>query len=375
MVSARGSIRRAALASVAVACLAVTAACGGGTEPGSAAASSGSTSDARLAEAAKVVEQASQDKSQWEGPTSAPAPVSGKTIGIVPCGMVVEGCAREARGTEAAAKAIGWRPVIADGEANPQAIQRAVTSLINRKVDAIVLNSVNAQDIGAQLEAAKKAGILVIATFAEDPKPYGGLGTVNIDDEAAGRALAAYAATNGGGGVLLFTQNESPAVAARAVGFRAAAKEFGGLKILEDQSIPNNQLGEPEQQLMSSLMQRHPKGTVSWVVAGFDFMLTPLVNAAQRAGRTEIKGMAADGNQENLNFIRNDAGQAAVIGYPLEWAGWAAVDGLNRAFQDQPLVDEGVRFKLLTKDNLPPENSSYVGDLDYEAKYRELWGR
>jgi ribose transport system substrate-binding protein len=360
---------------VAAACVALASACGGGSDPGTADPSSSASGGGDLAAAKQIVEQASQDKSTWEGPTSGPDPVSGKTIGIVPCGMVVEGCAREARGTEAAAKAIGWQSVIADGEANPQALQRAVTSLINRKVDAIVLNSVNAQDIGAQLEAAKKAGILVIATFAEDPKPYGGLGTVNIDDEAAGRALAAYAATNGGGGVLLFTQNESPAVAARAVGFRAAAKEFGGLKILEDQSIPNNQLGEPEQKLMSSLLQRHPKGTVSWVVAGFDFMLTPLVNAAQRAGRTEIKGMAADGNQENLNFIRTDAGQAAVIGYPLEWAGWAAVDGLNRAFNNQPLVDEGVRFKLLTKANLPPENSSYVGDLDYEAKYRELWGR
>ncbi len=374
MVAVRRSARRAALAGVAAACVALATACSGGSDPGAAEPSS-SASGGDLAAAKQVVEQASQDKSTWEGPTSGPDPVSGKTIGIVPCGMVVEGCAREARGTEAAAKAIGWQSVIADGEANPQALQRAVTSLINRKVDAIVLNSVNAQDIGAQLEAAKKAGILVIATFAEDPTPYGGLGTVNIDDEAAGRALAAYAATNGGGGVLLFTQNESPAVAARAVGFRAAAKEFGGLTILEDQSIPNNQLGEPEQKLMSSLLQRHPKGTVSWVVAGFDFMLTPLVNAAQRAGRTEIKGMAADGNQENLNFIRTDAGQAAVIGYPLEWAGWAAVDGLNRAFNKQPLVDEGVRFKLLTKANLPPENSSYVGDLDYEAKYRELWGR
>jgi ribose transport system substrate-binding protein len=289
--------------------------------------------------------------------------------------MVVEGCARQARGTEAAAKAIGWTPIIADGQANPQAIQGAITSLINRRVDAIVLNSVNAQDVGAQLELAKAAGIKVIATFAEDPKPHGGLGTVNIDDRKAGRVLAAVAASQGGGGAVLFTQNESPAVAARAEGFRAASKEFGGIKILDDQSIPNSQLGEPEQKLMSALLQRHPKDSIRWVFAGFDFMLTPLIQSAQRVGRTEIQGFSFDGNQENLDFIRSGKGQAAVIGYPLEWAGWAAVDGLNRAFQDQPLVDEGVRFKLLTKDNLPQPGKSYVGDVDYEAQYRKLWGR
>jgi ribose transport system substrate-binding protein len=346
-------------------------ACGGSASSGSDTP----TSPAASATAKALVAEASKTQDTWQGPTEGPKPVTGKTVGIVPCAMVVEGCARQARGTEAAAKAIGWTSIIADGQANPQAIQGAITSLINRHVDAIVLNSVNAQDVGAQLELAKAAGIKVIATFAEDPKPYGGLGTVNIDDRAAGRVLAAFAVSERSGGAVLLTQNESPAVAARADGFRAAVKEFGGIKILDDQSIPNSQLGEPQQKLMSALLQRHPKDSIRWVFAGFDFMLTPLVQSAQRAGRTEIQGLSFDGNQENLDFIRTGKGQAAVIGYPLEWAGWAAVDGLNRAFQGQPLVDEGVRFKLLTKDNLPPAGTSYVGDVDYQAQYHKLWAR
>lgn len=363
---ARVSLSQRVPVALAAACLLATAACG---EEANVSADESSS-----AEAAAVVEEAMKEV-PWTGPTEAPPPVDGKTVGVVPCGMVVEGCAREARGVEAAAKAIGWESVIVDGEGNPQAIQRAMTSLVNRRVDAIVLSSVNAQDVGAQIKSAANAGILVIATFAEDPTPYGGIGTINIDDEQAGRVLAAFAASEGGGGALIFTQNESPAVAARAVGFKNAAKEFGGLEILEEQSIPNNQLGEPQQQLMSTMLQRYPEGSIDWVFAGFDFMLTPLINAAQRAGRTEIQGFSFDGNQQNLDFIRSDSGQAAVIGYPLEWAGWAAIDALNRAFQDEPLVDEGVRFKLLTKENLPPAGESYVGDVDYEAKYEELWGR
>ena len=182
--------------------------------------------------------------------------------------------------------------------------------------------------------------------------------------------------SQGGGGVVVFTQNEAPAVAARAEGLKAALREFGGsdTRIVEEQAISNTQLGAPGEQIMSAILQRHPKGELAWIYAGFDFMLTPLVNAANRAGRTELRGASFDGNLENLDFIRADNIQVVSVGYPLEWAGWGAIDQLNRHFQGQPLVDQGVRFKLLTKDNLPPEGQSYTGDVDFRQRYRSLWG-
>jgi ribose transport system substrate-binding protein len=89
----------------------------------------------------------------------------------------------------------------------------------------------------------------------------------------------------------------------------------------------------------------------------------------------ELRGMSFDGNKENLAAIAQDKLQAADIGYPLEWAGWASMDQLNRHFNDEELVeDHGIAFKLLTKENLPPDGAAFTGDLDYEAKYRELWG-
>ena len=225
---------------------------------------------------------------------------------------------------------------------------------------------------------AQTSGLLYfMGIFASDPAEIGGLGEVGIDDAAAGKTLAAYAVTQGGGGAVIFTQNESPAVAERAQGFKAGYDEFGGAEdtIVAEQSVSNSQLGAPQEPIMSGILQQNPAPTIKWVYAGFDFMLTPLVNVVDREGRKEIHGFAFDGNLENLQFIRQGKVQSAVIGYPLEWAGWAAIDQLNRAFNGQDLVETGVKFKLLTADNLPPEGQAYTGDLDFRAKYRDLWGK
>jgi ribose transport system substrate-binding protein len=350
-----------------------TLAAAGGTAAQSAAPGSPAADDP-----ASVVAAATAAQTTWLGPTSAPAPVTGKTVGIIPCAMFIEGCARSARGAEEAARVLGWEPIIVDGEANPQSIQEAMDSLINRKVDAILLSSVNYQDIGQQVQAAIDAGIPVMGIFASDPAEIGGLGEVGIDDLAAGRALAAYALTNGGGGAVVFTQNESPAVAERAEGFKQGYEAWGadGDSIVAEQSVSNSQLGAPQEAIMSGILQQHPAGDIGWVYAGFDFMLTPLVNVIDREGRSEIKGFAFDGNLENLQFIRDGKVQAATVGYPLEWAGWAAIDQLNRQFNGEPLVeDTGVRFKLLTAENLPVEGESYTGDLDFRSQYKSLWGK
>jgi ribose transport system substrate-binding protein len=358
----------------------VAAACGNGDTE----AQGGATQeDLRTEAAQQVVDDASAPQEEWNGPTEAPKPQDGVSIGIIPCGLAIEGCARLARGAEEAAQEIGWDAEVVDGQGDPQVIQGAMDSLINRNVDAIVLAAVNAQDIGPQLERAKAEGVKVVGTFSGEPssemKPDPWIGMVGIDDTEAGRTLAAYVVANGGGGVAIFTQNESPRVAMRGEGFEAGLKEFAGdsVEIVEERSIPNTQLGPPEQQIMSALLARQPEGTFKWIYAGFDFMITPLIQTAEQTGRTELRGLSFDANLENLEFIRQSRIQAATIGYPLEWAGWAAVDQLNRALQDEPVLgfdETGIRFKLITKENLPPQGESWTGDLDFRSEYRDLWG-
>jgi ribose transport system substrate-binding protein len=371
-INGRLSVRKrwATLSSLALVAL-VTAACG---STGGASPTASKSTDVTGAKA--LVDQAMAAKTQWIGPTSAPKPVTGKTIGVIPCASFVEGCAREAAGVVEAAKAIGWNSILLDGKVSADVELQAMSSLISRHVDAIVLNSINATSVGDGMAKAKAAGIPVITSFAQDPQQLGGIENVRIDDPAAGEAVAAYIVANGGGKVIVFEDNSAEEVINRTTGLLKGFAKFGGAQMISRQGLVGNLIGPAEEPLMSSLLQGHPAGTVNWIYCGYDFMCSPLVRAIQRAGRTEIKATGYDGNVENLNFIRNGQVQSATMGYPLEWAGWAVVDDLNRYFNHQTLWSgtKYLQYRLLTVANLPPAGQSYEGDLDFRAKFKQLWG-
>lgn len=322
-----------------------------------------------------LVTKAMKPATKWIGPTSAPPLAKGKTIGVIPCATFVEGCAREQRGVVEAAKAAGWKTIVIDGKVDPQVQQKAMNSLIARKVDAIVLNSINASSVGQAMANAKKAGIPVIVSFAQDPQQFGGIGNVRIDDHQAGKVAAAFIAANGGGNVLAVYDNSAEEVVFRYDGLKAGLDQFGGAKLLASEKISGAQIGPSEASLMSSYLQRYKKGDINWVFCGYDFMCTPLIQEIDRSGRNEIKAIGYDGNLENLAFIRKGTVQDAAIGYPLEWAGWGVVDELNRHFNKQKLWPgtKYFNFRLLTKANLPKAGRSYEGDIDFRSKFKQLW--
>lgn len=370
-------MRRATVALSCVLAATVLVACGDDDPAPSAGGVTSTTSAAdAVAAAKKELATFSAPQTEWTGPTTAPKPQTGKTIGVMPCGKAVEGCAREARGAVEAAKVLGWKTIELDPQFDPQKTSAAMNTFITRKVDGIFIASINPAAIAEQIGRAKKQGIFTVAGFSADPVPFGGFAEAGIDDEAAGRAAAAYVVANGGGDVAIFNQNDSPPVAERAEGFKAALDEWGTAKIVSDQALTGAQLGPPQVPLMQALLKQRPKGQLDWVFSGFDFMLTPLVQTAVREGRDDVKGISYDGNQQNLDFIREGNGQVAVIGYPLEWSGWAGIDQLNRAMNGEPAAkDEGLAFRVLDKTSIPPAGKPYAGDLDFRSQYRKIWGK
>jgi ribose transport system substrate-binding protein len=323
-----------------------------------------------------LVAKAKARKNRWIGPKSSPKPATGKVVGIIPCAMFVEGCAREARGAVEAAKAIGWKSILLDGKVSAQVQLQAMNSLIARKVDAIILNSINASSVGEGMARAKRAGIPVITSFAQDPDPFGGVENIEIVDEDSGEVAAAYIAVNGGGNVMVFDDNSAEEVIQRTVGLRRGFKKYGGGKELLHQNISGAKVGPAEEPLATALLQRHPQGRVQWIYCGYDFMCSPFVRVLQRTGRPEVKVISYDGNLENLAFIRKGQNQVASIGYPLEWAGWATIDNLNRHFNGEKLWPgtKYIEFRLLDKMNLPAAGKSWQGDVDFRARFKKLWG-
>jgi len=371
MTSRRRGSRLLAIVGSAAA-LVMLAGCSG---TGTTNPTSSSPGGAGNADAQAIVDAALPPISEWAGPTESPEAATDKTIGIISCAQGAEGCVREAEGATEAAEALGWQVINIDGQGDPQRQLAGMNSLLDQGVDAIVLCSINAASIGDGMSRAQSMDVPVIAVVSPDPEPFGGLASIGPDDTKAGEVLGAYIQTQGGGKIGVFDHNENPAVAQRAKGFLSVVDGGEGTEVIYNQSVTLAQIGPAEQQIMSAFMQANPTGTVDWIYAGFDAMLTPLIQSAERQGRTELKAVSIDGNLENLGFIRDGNIEVATVGYPLEWAGWGAIDNLNRVFAGEEIVDQAVPFRLLTKDNLPAEGQPYVGDYDFRAEYTALWGK
>ncbi|HET9460618.1 MAG TPA: substrate-binding domain-containing protein [Gaiellaceae bacterium] len=94
-------------------------------------------------------------------------PLPKKTIGVMGPVNAAEIIKLGTDATVAAAKALGWKTIQVDPLGDPAKMGAGMTSLVNSKVDAIVLTTIEPATIQAGLRAAKKAGIPVIDTHTQ----------------------------------------------------------------------------------------------------------------------------------------------------------------------------------------------------------------
>ncbi|HXH82687.1 MAG TPA: substrate-binding domain-containing protein [Candidatus Tectomicrobia bacterium] len=87
-----------------------------------------------------------------------------KTIGVMGPINAAEIIKLGTDATVAAAKALGWKTIQVDPLGDPAKMAAGMTSLVNSKVDAIVLTTIEPAIIRSGLLAAKRAGIPVINT-------------------------------------------------------------------------------------------------------------------------------------------------------------------------------------------------------------------
>lgn len=150
---------------IAVAALAMTgvlAACS------TSSGSSGSSSAAAAPVASSAAASAPAESTSGSGAEA----LAGKTIGVMSSLGAAEVQARTLATIQAGADAFGWKLTAVDGEGDPSKMQSRMQSLVDSKVDAIVLVFPVPAIIGKQLEAAKAAGIPVVsAGFVADKTP------------------------------------------------------------------------------------------------------------------------------------------------------------------------------------------------------------
>ncbi|MFJ9543952.1 sugar ABC transporter substrate-binding protein [Streptomyces sp. NPDC101225] len=372
--------------------LALATACGASQNTGGQAAGAASTTN--VAKAAAFVKQY-MNTDERALPTSAPRPQRGKKVWIISCSQAAEACQHSTNGMVEAGRLVGWDTTIFDGKGDPANYSRGVRTAVASKADAIVLVAVDCSAVKAPLQEARQAGVKIFSIYSVDcNQPFGGGGARLFDgqvdwgpkfgsmagsiENSFARLMAEYTIwkTNGKANIIAITEDDLSIVHQTYVGYlRWIKTDCPSCKVTELPIAFSDLLQGKLQAKVSSVLTQNPQANV--VMAPYDALVVGGVAAAvQGSGRDkQILLTGGEGFAANVQMIRNGTGQDFAAGAPSRWAGFAAVDQLNRLFHGQPTVDEGIGQAVIDKDhNLPTKTPFYDGKADYEANFRKIWG-
>ncbi|MFT4008697.1 MAG: substrate-binding domain-containing protein [Nocardioidaceae bacterium] len=334
-------------------------------------------------------------------PDSGPKAATGKSVWVISCDSSAPGCATPAAGAEEAAKAIGWGVQVFDGKSDPTKYAEGIRSAITAKADAIILDSVDCQSVKQPLTEAKKAGLKIYGVNSFDcndplvdssgPQLFdgenlaaGGKTYADYLDTVFAPAQADYAitATEGKAKVIMLTENDIVVTQHLAKGFEDELEKCTSCEIVKEVPITLNDLvGGKLQEKVSAALTQHPEANA--VYAQYDAtILLGVGQAVVAANRPDLISIGTEGLEPNIALIKEGKGQTVAFGSAAMRAGWVAIDGLNRLFSGEKIVDSGMGMQLITKDQLPVDPPYYDGNfddqgklrVDYRAAYEKIWG-
>lgn len=335
-----------------------------------------------LAHAKQKVAAATASKTKWDGPTTGPKAVADKTIVFVASDMRNGGVLGVSKGVEEAAKAIGWKVRVLDGQGSVQGRTAAFNQAIALKPAGILLGGFDAKEQATGVKAATESKIPVVGWHAA--KEAGSVDgmffnvTTNAQDVAEIAALHAVATSNGKAGVVVFTDSAYAVAIAKSNAMAEVIKKCAGCTLLGVEDTPLADTSNRMPQLTTSLIQRHgAKWTHSLGINDlyFDFMGPTLQSAGGTA--KDLKNLSGgDGSESAYQRIRNSRFQAGTVPEPLNLHGWQMVDEINRALAGQKASGYSTPVHLVTADNIKgdggPKNS-FDPDNGYRDAYKKIW--
>lgn len=358
----------------------LAAACGGDDDGDEGAGDDTSTPqeegfDLGAYEAAVVEYEAPVE--EYTGPTTAPEPVADKTIVIVSCTELAEGCTRIREGAEAAAEAIGWKTVSIDGKGDPKLYQQAVQRAIDMKADGILLAAIADATVTEELAAAREAGIIVGgARTGNVPRDDGENFELTANDELQGTMAGNYAvaATEGEARIAVFDDPEFPVVKTMLDGAREVIDTCDDCEIVAEEQFLATELVDRLPALTTSVMERDP--SINFILSGFDAAFNFQVQALANAGITQpdVQGVSFDGNSANLENVRSgETVQSASVAVAYGYMGYAAMDNFNRVFAGEEPVEIDTPVRLFTSNNIA-DITVWDTDFDYASEFQAVWG-
>lgn len=370
---------------VLAAAVTVLGGCQGGVSTGTGTAPGASTTagcPATVAGAESAVQQAERTAAPWNGPTSGPPAVSGKTIVYVAQTMTNPGVAGAANGVIEAGKAIGWTVRVIDGQGTPVGIQAAFSEAVDLKPSGIVIGGFDPEVTSQQLTRATAAHIPLIGWHAvaspgpsKNPPLFSNI-TTSVSDVAKISADWIIAESNGNAGTVLFTDDSIPFAKNKADLIVQELATCPSARLLTRENIPIPDASTRTPQETSSLLARfQSRWTYSVAINDLYFAdAAPTLRAAGKQGDAAPFNIGAgDGDPSAFERINSRQFQAATVPEPLSQQGWQIVDEFNRAFSGQPASGYVAPVHIATAANSGGQTS--WEPLGFRTAYRQIWGR
>ncbi|MEU4213351.1 substrate-binding domain-containing protein [Streptomyces sp. NPDC026206] len=364
---------------------AVTVGCERGSSTGTAPLPPGPAKagcPATLAKAEAAVQQAEKTDSAWNGPTSGPPAVPGKTLVYVAQTMTNPGVAGTANGVREAAKSIGWNVRVIDGQGTPAGIQAAFSQAVALRPSGIVIGGFDPHLTSRQVIRANAEHIPLVGWHAvgspgpsRDPALFSNI-TTRVEDVARISADWITAHSHGNAGVVVFTDASIPFARNKSELIKKQLATCAGVKLLTEENIPIPDTSSRTPQEVSALLSRfRDKWTHSVAINDVYFAdAAPALRAARKKGAAAPFNIGAgDGDPSAFQRINSRQFQAATVPEALAEQGWQIVDEFNRAFSGRPASGYVAPVHVATA-----ANSGGVTAWDppgYRAAYRKIWGK
>ncbi|WP_200307253.1 substrate-binding domain-containing protein [Streptomyces adelaidensis] len=374
---------RCAATALLAATTTLLAACERGSSAGPGESASGpSGCPAVQARAQAAVGRAEQTDAPWDGPTTGPGAVTGRTLVYVAQTMTNPGVAGAAEGVREAARVIGWNVRVIDGGGTPAGIQAAMSEAVALRPSGIVIGGFDPNATSRQVARADEAGIPLIgwhAVAAPGPSRRPALFTnVTTEVEQVARISAQWVIATSGGdaGVVVFTDASIPFAKNKSELIRKELATCSGVELLSYENIPIPDASSRTPREVSSLLSRF-QGRWTHSVAINDLYFADAAPAFRAAGENgagpPFNIGAGDGDPSAFQRIDNEQYQAATVPEPLTLQGWQIVDEFNRAFADRPASGYVAPVHISTADN--SAGATTWDPAGYQEAYRKIWGK
>jgi ribose transport system substrate-binding protein len=293
-----------------------------------------------------------------------------------------------------AAAALGWDFTVFDGAGNiGGGFATAIREAIATSPDAIVLGGIDCAVAKQPLKEARDAGITIL-----------GIDNLDCDESGDGDALFTapmYYNEEAIGGAQYWS-NFGTAAAAYIANVRPDAKilaastwetsldssVYAGFTAGLDNWCPDCEIvakvggtsaelfpSGPIDQRYQAALVAHPETTLIYSPYDNFFGSTlSIAKGVQDAGlRDQILLMGGQGAQEGTDLLRSGDIDAEPSAVDKGWMAWGALDQLNRIFNDEEPVSQGVGPRLFDETQTEGTSGNYQTTVDYATAYKDIW--